>query len=402
MRIVVLTETFPRNTGYFGVMFPKYLAKLGVEVHLITMDLPPYWSIPSMRSHYEHLVGQEWLVPGRVDRHDDYTVHVLRHRFVAGLVRMAGLGAKLRALAPDIVYSLSAIGWIALEAAFWKPIVGYRLFTGSHTAASAFPLFHSRRPWYSPERLKVFIARTMPGRLISLATERCYGPTIDCAEIAWRFFGVQKHKVGVIHLGVDTDVYFPVRDATTRAERESVRSELGFTNNDVVAIYTGKLTTEKNVAIMVRAVEAMRYRGQSFRALVIGDGPQRAALAAMPNVTILPYQPYDRLGRYYRAADIGVWPTNESTSMLDAAACGLPLVVSDGIVYREHVDGNGMVYRMNDLESLIETFERLSSEDERHRLGAAGAVKMRDAFSWREHARRRLEEYRSVLEMRQP
>lgn len=397
MKVALLAETFPRNTGYFGVMFPKYLARLGADVHLLTLDLPPYWNVPSMRSHYEQLVGREWLVPGHVAAHDGYTVHVLRHEIRLGLMRMAGMAEKLRQLRPDVVYSLSAIGWIALEAALLKPLLGYRLFTGSHTAASTFPLFRAKLPWYAPERMKVFLTRAVPGRLISLATERCYGPTVDCAEIAWRFFGVQRHKVGVMHLGVDTDVYFPVNDDATRRERAQVRAELGFAEDEVVAIYTGKLTAEKNVGVMVRAVEAMRARGHRFRAFVIGEGPQRDEIAAMPGVTILPYQSYDRLGRYYRASDIGVWPTNESTSMLDAAACGLPLVVSDGIVYRDHVDGNGIVYRMNDLESLVATFEVLADPAQRQRLGAAGAAKMSRSFSWLEHARRRLAEYEGAV-----
>jgi glycosyltransferase involved in cell wall biosynthesis len=349
-----------------------------------------------MRRHYEELVGVEWLVPGLVAPHDGYMVHVLPHRMAGGLMRMRGLARTLRDLRPDVVYSLSAIGWIALEAALLKPVLGYTLFTGSHTAASTFPLFHDAAPWYAPSRLKVFVSRAIPGRLISLATERCYGPTVDCAEIAWRYFGVQRRKVGVMHLGVDTDVYFPVRDDATRAEREDVRRELGVDPQEIVAIYTGKLTPEKHTGLLVQAVGRLRQRGLPFRALVIGEGPQRDEIAAMENVVTLPYQRYDRLARYYRASDVAVWPTNESTSMLDAAACGLPLIVSDGIVYRDHVDGSGLVYTMNDLDALVAALERLSAPEERARLGAIGAEKMATRFSWLDHARRRLDEYEAA------
>lgn len=397
MRIVLLAETFPRNTGYFGVMFPKYLARLGAEVHLLTLDLPPYWQVPSMRRHYEQLLGAEWLTPGRVAMQDGYTVHVMPHERVLGFMRMRGMAAKLRALRPDVVYSLSAIGWMALEAALLKPFLGYQLFTGSHTAASTFPLYRAGLPWYAPARLRAFATRAVPGRIVSLATVRCYGPTVDCAEIAWRFFGVQRHKTAVMHLGVDTDVFFPVAGSAHEAERAAARAELGFAPGDVVAIYTGKLTAEKNVALLADAVAKLRERGLPYRALVVGDGPERDALAERPHVTLLPYQSYERLGRYYRAADVGVWPTNESTSMLDAAACGLPLVVSDGIVYRDHVEGNGLVYHMNDLGSLVATLALLAEGDRRRALGAAGARKMAEHFSWLSHARRRLAEYEAAV-----
>ena len=83
--------------------------------------------------------------------------------------------------------------------------------------------------------------------------------------------------------------------------------------------------------------------------------------------------------------------------MLDAAACGLPLIISDGVVYREHVEGNGLVYRMNDLNDLVTKLLELESPDVRVRLGAHGAEKMRSEFSWDFVARRRISHYRQAL-----
>jgi glycosyltransferase involved in cell wall biosynthesis len=346
-----------------------------------------------MREHYTSLVGSEWLVPDREFEYQGYRVHVLAHQSIGGLMRMKGIGRKLRELQPDVVYSLSAIGWIALEAALWRLVMRYSLFTGSHTAASTFPLYHSKAPWYDTRRAKNLLARKIPGRLISYLTERCYGPTVDCAEIAWRFFGVQRAKVKVMHLGVDTDVFFSTESLHSMSERLTVRKELKFDYDDIVVVYSGKLTREKNVPILADAVETLRDEGLKFELLVIGDGPERESLIRRNNVRLIPYQPYDRLGRFYRAADIGVWPSNESTSMLDAAACGLPLVVSDGIIYRDHVTGNGRVFNAGSLDSLVSVLRELRDKELRIQLGAEGARKMLQDFSWLEHARRRLREY---------
>ena len=106
---------------------------------------------------------------------------------------------------------------------------------------------------------------------------------------------------------------------------------------------------------------------------------------------------YGELPPYYRAADIGVWPTDESISMLDAAACGLPLIVSDGIVYRDHVDGNGLVYKMNDLSDLVRTLLELQSAEYRHRLGMASSAKMKSHFSIESIALRRIHDYEEAL-----
>jgi glycosyltransferase involved in cell wall biosynthesis len=397
MKIVLLAETFPGNTSYFGVMLPKYLARLGAEVHLLALDLPPYWNVAGMRAHYEQLVGKEWLVAGSVHAKDGYSVHIMGHRSMAGYMGMRGLGAKLREIDPDIVYSLSAIGWLPLQAALLKTIRPYKLFTGSHTAASTFPLYKSRGGPLRWPLVKSVFTRWIPGRFVSLLSERCHAPTVDCAEIAWRFFGVQRRKVEVLHLGVDTDVFHPLKVADAAADRAATRAGLGIGDDDFVVIYTGKITEEKRVDLVPAAVRRLRDQGYKARALVIGSGPAVGDVAAAGEVVMLPYQPYHQLARYYRASDVAVWPTNESTSMLDAAACGVPIVVSDGIIYREHVDGNGLVYRMGDLDSLVAALRELVPMQRRRELGEEGARKMAASFSWSSHASRRLEQYRAAV-----
>lgn len=397
MRIVVLIDSFPRNMGYIGTMLPKYLARLGADVHVLALDLPPYWQQPELHAHYKRLIGEEWFVPGRVSAEDGYTVHILKHERVGRLVRMPDMRRKLAELAPDVVYSQAAVGPMPLEAALWKIPYGYRLFTGSHMLASGFPFARKAHPWRSREAIKVLLARWIPGRFISLLTENCIAPTIDCGQIAWRFFGVQRRKVRVMHLGVDTDVFFPVSTPEHAAERAQVRRELGVADEELVCIYTGKLTAEKNVLIIAQAVKRLREAGRKFRLVCIGEGVHKDALAKAEWTTVLPFMPYQKLGRYYRASDIAIWPTNESTSMLDAAACGVPLIVSDGIVYRDHVDGNGLVIKMGDLADLVAKLTSLTDAGRRAELGRAGAAKMLDHFSWLAHARRRLDDYEQAV-----
>jgi glycosyltransferase involved in cell wall biosynthesis len=383
--------------GYLGTMLPKYLARLGQEVHYVATDLPPYWQVPSMRLKYSELIGSEWMRPGIHREYEGYTVHILGHWHVGGLIGMSGLRPLLESLRPDVVYALGAIGILPLECAVHRALHGGLLFTGSHTLASGFPLANRPRPWLSMAGLRTFFARWLPGRLISLCTEKCYAPTIDCAVIAQRFFGVQAKRIQVLHLGVDTDVFFPVHDETSQSERSQLRMDLGFSDDEIVYVYTGKLTPEKNVALLAEAVTQLREEGLPLQLLCVGAGPERDRLAAYDVATVLDFRPYTDLGRIYRATDVAVWPTNESTSMLDAAACGLPIIISDGVVYREHVDGNGLVYRMNDLLDLKEKLREMADPVRRRSLGDVGARKMANEFSWLEHARRRLHDFETAV-----
>lgn len=401
MEIVVLSETFAKDMGYMGSMLPKYLARHGVDVHVVTMDLPPYFQLADYQETYGNFRDTSDSLAGTVEKFNGHTLHFVDHRKTMGYMKMIGLRDKLSSIKPQIVQSIPAIGWIPLDAALIKPFVGYKLFTGNHNSASTFTLANKEYFFGDIERIKCFLTRTIHGRFVSLFTEKCYGVTKDCAEIAWKFYGVQRKKVEVMHLGVDTDHFFPVNSKALNDDRMSLRRKLGFDDGDIVCVYTGKFTESKNAVIVAEAIERLRAMGKSFRGLFIGEGVQKEAIERKPSCVVLDFMHFSQLGAYYRAADIGVWPTNESTSMLDAAACGLPLIVSDGIVYRDHVEGNGLVYKMNDLDDLVTSLSGLVVLETRQRLGAFGADKMLREFSWDSVARRRIRDYEAALGSRE-
>src|SRR5207247_669554 len=101
-------------------------------------------------------------------------------------------------------------------------------------------------------------------------------------------------------------------------------------------------TEEKNPLLLARAVAELRAQGEQYRAVFFGDGVQREAIAHADGAVVRPFVHYSQLGDLYRAADIGVWPTQESTSMIDAAACGTAIIVNDTIAAVERVEGNGL------------------------------------------------------------
>jgi len=337
------------------------------------------------------------VAPGSVEAIEGYTLHGLGHRRVLGQMRYVGLRSKLAALRPDVVQSLLAIGWPAFDAARLQPGLGYRLYTANHTTASVFPL--AQRPGHplAPARLANLATRWLPGRAVSHRTVRCYAATVDCAEVAVRWFGVERAKVDVVPLGVDTELFHPVAGGAEAAERAATRAELGVGADEVAMIYTGQFTAGKDPLLLAAAVRRLRDDGRPVRALFIGNGPQADALRAAPGATVLPFMPNAALPRYYRAADVGVWPTQESTSMLDAAACGLPIVVNDTLQAVERIAGNGLTYRLGDVADLAAVLERLLDPALRATLGGVGATRMEREFSWRDLAARRLADYRAAV-----
>ena len=92
------------------------------------------------------------LRAGSVEVMDGYTLHVLSHAKVAGYMQMVGLREKLSSLRPQVVQTTAVIGWNALAAALYQPLLRYKLFTGSLTAATVFPLATRDVPWWNRSR----------------------------------------------------------------------------------------------------------------------------------------------------------------------------------------------------------------------------------------------------------
>ncbi len=400
IRIALLSEVFCKNMGYLENMLPKYFARLGAEVHVLATDLPPDYRQKSPASPYAGFLS-EWQ-PGSRATMNGFTLHILGHRKILGHMRMAGLGAKLREISPDIVQVSSPIGWIALDAALFQISRGYRLFTGSHYHASVFPLATQPAPLWSAARLKSFATRTIPGRIASLAAKKCYAITQDCADVAVRFFGVPRQQIEICPLGVDTELFHPVRNERDAADRAALRHRFGFTDAEIVSVYTGRFTGEKNPLLLAKTVARLQQQGHPFRGLFLGNGPQADDIRDCSACVVHPFEPVNALGAFFRAADIGAWPAQESLSMLDAAACGLPIVVNHTMAAPERVAGNGLTYLLNDSNDLLRALLELKNPSTRREMGRIGAEKMARDFSWESVTRRRLRDYEAALHAARP
>ena len=400
MRVVLLSETFTKGMGYLENMLPKYLARQGVETHVVATDLPCSYRQKTGCDVYNGFI--EPLQPGSVEVRDGFTLHVLGHRKVFGYMRMAGLREKMTAIRPDVVQTSSAVDWIALDAALLKVSFGYKLFTGSHHHASVFALAGKQAAFWSAERLHCLACRTIPGWLVSQVTEKCYAITEDCADVAARFFGVPRSKLEICPLGVDTELFHPVADDADAEERAALRQRLGLSESEILCIYTGRFSKDKNPLLLARAVAELRRQGKPYAGLFVGNGEQAEEILRCEGCATHPFVRVQELGALYRAAEIGIWPTQESLSMLDAAACGLPVVANDTMTANERLDGNGVTYRLNEQADLERALLCLGDAETRRAMGERGARKMAQKFSWEAIARRRIRHYEAALGTEEP
>ena len=397
MKIVLLTTYYSKNMGYTENCLPRAFSALGHEVHVVTSQYNIYGNAQDYSQNYQKFLGDA-VQPCGTFQCDGYTVHRLPSRNLFGYIQIKGLAKKIIELNPDVVHSVAIASLQTYIVALVKPFYKFVIFAENHHHLSVVKPFLLRSEFSPVKKVIYWLTRTLPTRLASVAVVRCYAVAPDCLEVAYRFYGVPRSKLALQSLGTDTELFRPVSNGQEQVNRKDLRTSLGFHSNDLVCVYTGRFTEDKNPALLTRAISIISAKDNRWKAVFVGEGAQRPEIENNPNCQVVPFMRHAQLADLYRAVDIAVWPRQESMSMLDAASCGLPLVVSDSIGESKRIQGNGITYTDNDLTALVDALQILARDDQRQLLGQVGRKKMVDQFSWEAVARRYEQDYEKVVQ----
>ena len=397
MRIVFSTDWYSEGMGYSENILPIVLARMGHEVFVVSSTMQVYGDHAFYRDVYERFLGPAILEPGTkvIDG-----VTLIRLPIQLWWKRLKIARGRVQAvvdLRPDIVFSYDprSMQTAMLSAAAW--FSDFKLFSSVHTVASVYPAFYHYAEMPILRRAWLRLTDTWIGWFASRRIEVSYANTPDAVEIALRFLGARSGRVKLIPSGLDVAHLRPARDAQDARERTAIRASLGVTDDEILCIYTGRLTAAKNPKVLAEAVRILRENRKPYRAIFFGEGEQAAEIASVDGCAVMPFVKYQALPAYYRAVDVGVWPRQESVSMTDAAACGTPIIASDRMLARERIDGNGLSYVENDPADLARVLTELADPALRARLGARGAEKMVAQFNIEKTAAEVLADFRLAI-----
>lgn len=160
-------------------------------------------------------------------------------------------------------------------------------------------------------------------------------------------------------------------------------------------LYVGRAEKRKGLGTLLRAFGVVNARIPDTRLIVVGpDSRARRRYEAMVErsgqrgVIFVPEQPYGKLPRYHRTAQIFCSPAlgNESQGyvLLEAMAAGVPVVASniDGYASVITHDVDGILVRPMDTMALADALTALARDPERRaRQSAQGRIRV-DEFSW--------------------
>ncbi len=154
-------------------------------------------------------------------------------------------------------------------------------------------------------------------------------------------YGVPKDRLFFVPHFVD-NAYFArcAQEAEAAGTSQQIRSELGIPHDAFVFVFVGKLLPKKRPVDFVQACFKIlsQPEGSSVHALIVGDGPLRGALESMARpyarrIHFAGFRNQSRLPAFYKASNALVLPSDgrETWGLVvnEAAACGLPAIVSD-------------------------------------------------------------------------
>lgn len=205
----------------------------------------------------------------------------------------------------------------------------------------------------------------------------------------------QTKEIGVVYNGIDTEEFF---------SDVSKRSADKFT-----IICVSRVTPRKGVRFLIQAFKILSGRYTHARLLIVGDGNEKKsledlvqALGMNDKVEFAGPIPHEKILAYYQKANVFVLPSlNEGMSnvMLEALACGLPIVATDTGGTKELLtDGvNGLVVRMRDADDLAEKIEKLILDPQLEKTMSQESRKLAETLSWSNVAREYADLYKKTV-----
>lgn len=221
------------------------------------------------------------------------------------------------------------------------------------------------------------------------------------AEDVWRQKGFTEPLAVIPQFGVDPAIFSP---RSNRPQRDHF-----------VIGYAGRLVEEKGLDTLIRAVVRLPRKWMLH---LLGNGPQREELRKLAGIhniggamKIEPPVASGAMPGWYRNIDALVLPSRTRPNwkeqfgrvLIEAMACGVPVVGSDSGAIPEVIGPAGLIFPEGDDEALATHLLRLIDDAEAYEaLAHAGRQRVQNHFTQARIAARTVDIYRALMAGKPP
>lgn len=350
MKIVHLIDYFQPKVGYQEYFLAKEHQKSKHDVTVVTSDY--FFPFPDYQNTYKKILGERNINPGTGNEEGIKVLRLPSFEVVPGsLVVLRGLKKELLRIKPDLVICHNVFSITSYLAAISKKDAGFRLIYDTHAAP------FNTDFWNNPvKKIYYLIFRDFAVPVIKKEADAIFAIGEEERKFISGYFKIQQSSLPLIPLGVDTE-----RFKRSQNGRKKLRNSFSIKDDKVVIVFAGKITVNKDVHILIRSLKNLNNPNTVL--LLVGGGNQSyidslKKEGAGLRIIWIPFVRNTELSEYYSASDIGIWPGDPSITMLEAMACGAPIIIPDWN-QTEYLDKSGAVIRFkrgdsDDLKNKIE------------------------------------------------
>lgn len=170
---------------------------------------------------------------------------------------------------------------------------------------------------------------------------------------------IPTEKIRVLYNCIDVEQFKPLED---KAKKEVIRSQYGILADEKVVSFVGRLSEEKGIDKVLEAV--MSLKRDDIKVLVVGSLIHNATVVdeyqkklyklaeALENQIIFTgYIPQAEVQKIYQISDVAVlpsmWDEPAGLTMVEAMACGTPVITTNAGGIPEYMHGNAVILERN-------------------------------------------------------
>jgi glycosyltransferase involved in cell wall biosynthesis len=192
----------------------------------------------------------------------------------------------------------------------------------------------------------------------------------------------------IISPGVDASAFAPAPML-----RDAARASLGWTDDVPVVGFVGRLVAAKGIHVLLDALSRTHV---PWRALFVGDGPERTAIEAFGQarpgrLQIITNAAHDAVPRWMNAMDVLCAPSQSTPRwreqfgrmLIEAMSCGVPVIASDSGEIPHVVGDAAVVVGEAIADEWTAAIERLlTNPDLRQQYARRGRERAIEHFAW--------------------
>lgn len=168
---------------------------------------------------------------------------------------------------------------------------------------------------------------------------------------------IRRDKIKVVYNCINTKQFSKCLE-----KRELIRKQLNIASEQKVIIFTGRISKEKGVDILLDAIEKLENDVVVIivGSLSHGDSDQdefvksieRRARALKQKIIFTGYVPQEKIAQYYNGADIAVlpsiWEEPAGLTMVEAMACETPVITTNSGGIPEYSNGHSILLTVDE------------------------------------------------------